>query len=93
MSTVDWKHIQRAKQLHRESEAARPFAEKLKTLDRMRERGSQLKALRKQECFAGTDRLFLMGADPILLAAITQMPETESSQAQTILRPLEPVTP
>ena len=49
MSTVDWTRIQHAKNLERERITNRTFAEKLETLDRLRMREAQMRALREIE--------------------------------------------
>lgn len=46
MSTVDWKLIKKAKDRHRETVVLQHFADKLQTLERLREREAQLKRLR-----------------------------------------------
>lgn len=49
MSKVDWSLIQRTKDLYRERVRSRTFAAKLQTLDRLRERESQMRRFRKIE--------------------------------------------
>jgi len=87
----DWKRIQDDKERRRSAAASRSFADKIVTLERLRDRQQQFKQLgqktRLEPAAAssvrvagistqgavshGTIKLFVMGADPNLLAAVT----------------------
>ena len=47
MTSIDWNRIREEKELHRANSAALPFEEKLRILDRLRERDRAFRGIRR----------------------------------------------
>jgi hypothetical protein len=71
MPVVDWEHVKSEKDLYRDRVSALSFAEKLQTLERLREREAQLRLLRSRAEFDVGARAGYVVPDKISLDAST----------------------
>ncbi len=60
MPTVDWDSVKRSKDEYRERVRSRSFEEKLRTLERLREREAQLRKLRRRKSDSTSARSILI---------------------------------
>lgn len=71
MSDFDWNTVVRRKDAFRDREAARPYAEKLRVLDRLRERAVQLRGTSTVPDVAPVANMSLgLGANSVDLSAV-----------------------